>query len=664
MKCWPSWAWLLAPILGLGCSEDPPVEPELPVAHGLVGCPDGRGCVTYRGVGGISMGGGSAMRIVLESPELFDLAASLGSPYIDLEYFLFSVSEVSNGGFCPPERLLPDQLPNLDVADHPATWCGPIQYSELALPNSRCDGFAGDYNHYYRGPSAGRGGSFNRVGSLEIVQDFALAYGNPAFYNDQDPYLPPGVPREQRVGLELTGEAKAQRRRTICSAPTILEGRHDRIYNPRGEFPVITYCDGDGPENGVYQPGQATFPVEVALAVDYNRNGRRDWAEPVIAQATETLFDTGVDGVADVDEPGYDPDLNPDPAGDNYHWLDNPRGSEGNLRHEDGEPLDDAGLDGVPETGDYGEGNGRFDLNPNVEYTFTRSPRRLIEALRPGQLERLHFWADAGIRDFLLSAQITNQFWGALLAREPDARLYTDWSELATVAHGGGRYDASRADLSARAIGRHAYLRYGDPAVCPGVDAVSGRGNHVGSAQEALDRIATALAFASARFEDGDRRAYSGGILDQGGPTGELSDFVKESTFDSAALGRAQPYVVILPPDYYLNPEARYPVFYFLHGQGQKASDLAAVALLALSPQMSSTDPERARAGKSDWQKMIVVFADGECQPGECHTGSFYLDHGGKDGGGVRHGEAFFELMRLVESQYRTKTPRRSSEGG
>ena len=60
----------------------------------------GEGCVTYRALGGISMGGGAAMRLGLEHPELFDSVVALGAPYIDLETFLLSVAAVSNGGVC------------------------------------------------------------------------------------------------------------------------------------------------------------------------------------------------------------------------------------------------------------------------------------------------------------------------------------------------------------------------------------------------------------------------------------------------------------------------------------------------------------------------------------------------------------------------------------
>lgn len=656
-----------AALLLAACSEaaDPLGPPQK--VQGLLACPndstDGtaRGdstCVTYRGIGGISMGGGSAMRIALENPELFDVAVSLGSPYTDLEYFLITVSEISNGGFCPMEQLLAN-LDAIDAKDDPNTWCGPVTLEELALPESECTGFSGDYNHHYRGPEAGRGGSFNRVSSLEIVHDFAIAYGNPAFYSEDSSYRPPGVPEDHHVPLALSDPARRDeremRRQTICAEPTVLEGVYDRLYNPEGTFDVITYCDGNGPTNGEYEPGTANFPMEVALAVDYNGNGRRDYGEPVIAHPAEHFEDVGTDGLASRDEPGYGPS-NLDPSGDDYHWRDNPTGAEGNIRYDEGEPYDDFGLDGVDGTNDYGEGTGAFDQNPNVEYAFSRSPRRLVEDIDARMLARLHLWADAGIRDFLLSAQITNQFWGSLSQRTSDTRTFRDWSGLAEAAQDEGDYDPAAADLSEARIGRHGYLWYGDPSVCPGVDAQTGRGNHVGTAAEVLDRILTTFAFASARWPDGDFAQTPGAISDLGSPNGAFEDFALVESFDSEALGREVPYVVVLPPDYY-RTENRYPVMYFLHGQGQKATDLLASALLMLGPQMTSDVPARKGRRQSDWQKMIIVFADGECQVGECHTGTFYVDHKGAEGESVRHGEAFFELMRLVDAKYRTKVP-------
>lgn len=652
-------AALCSAVVACGAEDALVLGPPVP-SHGLLACPndaidgehrDGYTCVTHRGIGGISMGGGSGARIALESPELFDVVTALGAPYIDMEYFLFSVSRISNGGFCPREQLLAN-LDAIDLKDDPRTWCGPVTLKDTALPGTECFAGSGDYNHFYRGTSAGRGGSFDRVGSLQVVQDFALAFGNPAHFNESSTYLPPGVTLEDMVPRELEARGREAELRAarlaICGQPRVLTSFYDATWNPTGEFPVITFCDGDGPVNGEYEPGTATFPVEIALAVDYNRNGRRDYGEPVIAQPIELYEDVGSDGVAD--GPG-------DPAQDDYDWFTNPKGTEANSRPDPGEPFPDAGLDGVPGTGDFGEGNGVVDLSPNVQRAFAASPRRLLEEIEETQLRRLHIWADAGIRDFLLTAQITNQFFGALRVRSDDTRLITDFSELAVLGGLDGELDVARADFSPAAIGRHAYLRYGDPSICPEIDWEHGRGNHVGTGEEVLNRLLSALAFASARFDGGDRSALNGGLVAQGGPTGSLADFVKSETFESAALGRAQPYVVVLPPDYYSSSSATYPVMYFLHGQGMKATDLSASALLFLGPQMESSAPERVARRESDWQKMILVFADGQCGPGECHEGSFYSDFVGVYGHGPRHGEAFFELMRHVDTAFRTKAP-------
>ncbi|MFO0723382.1 MAG: hypothetical protein U1E65_06355 [Myxococcota bacterium] len=655
-----------ARILGLfclvagGCSD--PAKVTLDRSHDLVACTGSPRCVTYRGVAGISMGGGAAARIALENPGLFDVVGSLGSPYLDLEYFFSSVSDASGGGFCAPTQLLA-HLDEIDQKDNPDTWCGPVPFGDLALPGTSCGGFNQDFNHQYRGAPAGRGGSFDRVESFQIVFDLALAYGNPAYYNAESKYLPPGVPSDHRVPLGLEAKGKEAERAAkwadLCAHPVTLSNFHQATYNPNGEYPVITFCDGNGRVDGEYEPGTHTFPFEVALAVDYNRNGVRDYGEPVISSSLEHFDDFGVDGKKDADEPGYDAVQNPDPSHDDYDWLTNPTGTEHNYHFDPGETYQDFGLDGVPNTADYGEGNGSYTINPNVAYGISRSPRQLLEKLDDAMLDRLHIWSDAGIRDFLYSAQITNRFFGSLIHRRPNiSKLYTDWEGLrATTGPSEGSYDPVLADLSEGKIGRHAYLRYGDASVCPGIDAVEGRGNHVGPPWEVLNRIETMFAFASARFHNGDKKALVGDLTELGGPTGSVGDYVLVSSYQSPALGREQPYVVVLPPDYYLHKEERYPVLYFLHGQGQKAEDLAASALLFLSPEMGSKDPAKAQRGESDWQKMIVVFADGQCHPGECYTGTFYVDFVGEDGHGAQHGEAFFELMRQVEANFRTKAP-------
>ena len=103
---------------------------------------------------------------------------------------------------------------------------------------------------------------------------------------------------------------------------------------------------------------------------------------------------------------------NPDPARDDYHYQRNPLGTEGNGEHEAGEPFEDTGLDGVagtcqigqPPGGsagcyDVGEGNGRWDLSPNVARGYESDVLARMSKLTDAQRRRISLWFDAGIRD-------------------------------------------------------------------------------------------------------------------------------------------------------------------------------------------------------------------------------------------------------------------------
>src|SRR5581483_7412890 len=107
------------------------------------------------------------------------------------------------------------------------------------------------------------------------------------------------------------------------------------------------------------------------------------------------------------------PMTNPDPNGDDYHYLWNPNGTENNWRYDEGEPYQDVGIDGVPMSVggcqamsgtqgcyDYGEGNGKFDYQPGQASWRAHDPRTLVEAMSASDLARLDVYYDAGIRDF------------------------------------------------------------------------------------------------------------------------------------------------------------------------------------------------------------------------------------------------------------------------
>ena len=96
------------------------------------------------------------------------------------------------GGFCDLETLEavmaahPDNPDILNDPTVPGVFCGlhditpedgytdayqqvePHQYP--SVENSQCFMFRSDYNNWYRGPDAGRGGTFSRNGLTEIFQ--------------------------------------------------------------------------------------------------------------------------------------------------------------------------------------------------------------------------------------------------------------------------------------------------------------------------------------------------------------------------------------------------------------------------------------------------------------------------------------------------------------
>ena len=617
----------------------------------------GQRCFTYRALGGVSMGGGSAARIAFHYPELFDAVGVMGTPFSDFDYFYNMLATNHLDGFCPREQilqLLADNPGNPDILDDPnaaGVWCGQHGANipgDLAEPDTQCYMFRSDFNHWYRGPDAGRGGGFKRPSLLEIIQDIMSTYGNVIYHNPDSPYMPPGVPDTMRVPPSLNGSAKNDRRSQICSNPVVLEGVKHLEWNPDGTYPLITFCDCSTCD-GDYIPGRADMPAEVMLAVDYNRNGRRDYAEPVVWMGHERFQDVGVDGKA-TGEMGDDPM-------DDYDYLNNPAGTENNLRHDEGEPFDDNGLDGVPNTGDYGEGDGLYTMTPALERALADSPTRWFNAMEDAMVQRLDVWMDAGIRDFINSAQITNQLFGAIKAREADTRMYRDFSGLAQLPL-GFQYQFTDVDFSASSIGRNAYTLYGNPGICPGSDDNLGDGNHVGPANQVIQRLLTLFAFVDARMPGGDRSYINSSSAADDHPDG-FSAHLRLETYASAALGHAQEFGLVLPPGYFYpeNADKRYPVIYFLHGQGQSAQDMIASGAIFMGYMHQSSLPNVF--DRSDLQKFILIFADGECQESndDCHTGNFYSDFVGPTGNGPQYEQAFLELMRHVDVTYRTRMP-------
>ncbi len=558
----------------------------------------------FRGIGGFSMGSMTASTLGLRHHEKFDIIAPLGGA-IDMGLFLYIIKDEMLAGFCEPPE--------------PGRMCP-------------AEGVTQTYENMDVGPASQ--GAFKRENMIEAFQDMAIAMGNPIMFNPDHPYLPPGVPPSY---LELS---TAER----CSQPVRLEGFYDHKFNPDGEHPVITYCERNGDERGVFNPeAEPRKPVEITLAVDLNDNGRRDSGEPVLFQASERYDDFGEDGLCSEDEEGYHELTNPDPAGDDYHYTENPFGTEGNHHWDEGEPYLDYGLDGVDGTADspydWGEGNGRYDLNMNLlRSAVMYDPARLLKDLTDDQLARLDFYVDVGIWDHLRFLDTCESFAGILAARGRKMDVRDGFRSLLEEGFEGA-FEIRYIDWDS--AGRDVYVRYGDWDATPEMIA-DGDGGHVGDYAQVLWRFFTIAAYTSERWPGGDYEDLTG--PEYAGE--EWDDRLVDTAYYSEILGQDRQYYILLPPGYDQRPELRYPVMYMIHGIGMSATDMTASALFT---------PDWMRQGLL--QKYIMVFPDGLCQD-ECFSGTFFFNQLGRDKPPRRYEDAFFEeFVPHIDATYRTRPP-------
>jgi hypothetical protein len=96
---------------------------------------------------------------------------------------------------------------------------------------------------------------------------------------------------------------------------------------------------------------------------------------------------------------------------------------------------------------------------------------------------------------------------------------------------------------------------------------------------------------------------------------------------------------------------------YFFHGQGMSPNGLVPVGLTLLGPMKESARDDRNAINKTDLQRAIIIWADGNCLGSECFTGNFYTDFKGLPRDDRTFEARFYELAQHIESTYRVKKP-------
>lgn len=593
---------------------------------------------TYRIIAGLSMGGGMAAMVGLRNHEKFDIIGTMGAPN-DLTYLFYYIEKSMLGGFCDLSKM--EDISKQGKLDNREGYCAPP-----APPATYPFEFTSHYNDWHYDDA---GGNWNRASIVRVLQDLTYALGNPLFYNPKSPYWP-----HEQIPVDWRS---AQDR---CNNPIRIKGVKYFPFNPDGKYDLITFCDGNGSErSGVYYPEKTkdhTQPVDILLAVDINGNGKRDYGEPVISMSQERFDDVGVDGCANDREDGKGGCVpvgqkgpgGKDPNGDDYHPLDNPNGTEGNTVYDEGEPFRDDGLDGVPGTKDYGEGDGKFTRSPNRLNLMAHDPRTLVRNMPVEALNRLNVYIDGGIRDLFNFHISALHLLGALRSKYPKqpqrAQKYDRF--VALMPPGAKEFDFIEVDWSTK--GQHVYIQYGNPDATA-QQISQGDGDHVNGGR-ALDRILAFFGYVSAQLPDPDMKP-----LDVDLQKGEAQ--AKHYSYDSKALGFKNIYSVVLPPGFYANPQQRYPVVYFGHGYGMDAPGMASLMAIVATQMAQGTVA-----------KMILVSLHGKCEEwlpnandpnsfdkrpvGNCHRGVFYLNSKGLNNDGLQFESSVFEVIDRVEKEF------------
>ncbi len=673
--------------------------------------------LTHRAVIGVSMGGMGSSMFGLRHHDKFDVVAPLGGP-ASWSWLIHYIEQNHLAGFRPiaPGTVLGDIPLTREPCDSTADCAADEQclgktedqqgkctfMREPTDPYEHTQVFNNWWAEY---PRNGVGGRFPREEYAQIFRDLALLMGNPNGDNlaPGGENLPPGVPPndksvlgehpgdECRIWVDpLDGPQKEVQQEVAqncplerCANPLTLNNYFDEDFNPDGTFPVITVCDGT-PVNEAETPwanawhaeGPNNYPLEVALAVDYNGNGVRDELEPIIQSGREPWVDTGEDGELSVDEQGYQVGVNEDPVGDDYQLQYNPGGTERNYRYELGEVFDDFGMDGVDGTAqqppggaqkpgdgyDVGEGDGSFTASRGLRRMWNHDPAAMIRneiddlpggPMDQAALDRLDVWTDGGTRDifnFHVSAQTLI---GGMAARGRDTHYYTQFAQMPG-------YDPTQPNTYTPSlmpwedVPGAVLMRYGalDPTAA---DIEDGSGQHVGNVNEITSRLQTGLYFIGSRWKEPQLRTVVSVSNDNPAPGQDVCVIDGSCTFEFAdSRGRKGPVTVNLPPGYAHadQQDRRYPVIFMLHGYGQTPEDLGAAIIFINNWMNNPGDSMSSRMPKS-----ILVYVDGRCRTdengkAECIRGNFFTDSGREEG--MKAEAWWLELMNEIDDRYRT----------
>lgn len=443
--------------------------------------------------------------------------------------------------------------------------------AQTVIPRQVGDDFTFDHLPPYPG----------RDTQISLIRDLMIAFGNPFLH-----HLPGANPF-----LASAAEPAAIR----------MDDRYGEFVvpgDPRGFL-----GGGDGNENGLREVSEApAIPTDVLLVANGTLAQIAE-TEPTAIVGGRALADLDGDGVFDVGD------------GIVVNASEPLRESNQNLVFEPdlGEEFDDFGLDGVAGTGDFGEGNGMFDYDPDRDYWLAEDPTSRLAGRSASEIARQRIYMDVGTQD--------------------EFGFGVHYANLVEILRSKGLpvevQDGYRGDCTdiPEPSAQFFLLRYpGGHVGIPEADSVLDdliNGDVCGAAQ-IWDRLLSVIGYLEESFPDGnygvgeidididfDDFDFDFGDLDVRGEMVERDIPAPTLQLSPDQPVPTQHVLVYLPPEF-SRSDGDFPIVYFLGGYGQMPDDFA-----------RARDLFDALIVSRQIQNMYFAFLPGSGG----QQGSFYVNH-------------------------------------
>jgi hypothetical protein len=392
--------------------------------------------------------------------------------------------------------------------------------SQTAIPLNVGDDFTFDHQEPYPG----------RDTRLSMIKDLVIAFGNP-FLHHADPsrqYLamdsePARLLRDDVFGIFTL---PANPRGFLDGGDADQDGLRQTTEIPIDPVDVLLLAGGSLPQ---IASGATGVDVGGRMLADVNGDGIYDVGDGIVVNLSEPFTDTNANLV-------FEPEL--------------------------GETFSDVGLDGVAGTGDYGEGNGQFDYDPDRANWLAEDPLTRLEARSATDIGTQRIYMDVGTKDQFGFGKHYDNLIAMLQSKGLTVTTRDDFpANCVDIAKLPQQY------LLIRYVGGHT----GIPEADDSKDKLL-NGDICGTVV-IWQRLLAMISYMDSSFPDGFDGPGDLSITDPD-PRGDIMKTQIPSPALRTGSGTApqQPVLIYRPPAYF-HTNRSFPIVYILGGYGQAPED-------------------------------------------------------------------------------------------